>query len=95
MLHCLVNLFILKAIQINLGNFFRTVSQRTADNRGCNPSSSEDCRVTVPCYISGQFIWDFQFLADLFQSLVGFSKGFVNPVEFLQLCFVTAVKDWK
>lgn len=51
MLHCLVNLFILKAIQINLGNFFRTVSQRTADNRGCNPSSSEDCRVTVPCRV--------------------------------------------
>ena len=95
MLHCLVNLFILETIQINLRNFFRTVSQRTADNRGCYSSSSEDCRITVSCYISGQFIWNFQFLADLFQSLVGFSKGFVYPVEFLQLCFVTAVKDWK
>ena len=75
MLHCLVNLFILKAIQINLGNFFRTVSQRTADNRGCNPSSSEDCRVTVPCYISGQFIWDFQFSPICFRALLVLARA--------------------
>ena len=56
MLHCLVNLFILKAIQINLGNFFRTVSQRAADNRGRNPSSSEHCRVTVPCYMGSEWL---------------------------------------